>query len=173
MDAGQRREEVKRLIQQAGQPVSASRLARRLSVSRQVIVGDVALLRAMGSDIIATARGYIIPDTGRTGRYIGKLVCNHSAADTKDELYTIVDLGGKVMDVIVEHHLYGELSGQLNLSSHKDVDAFLIQAQQSGVHLLSELTGGVHLHTVSCRDAGTFADIKAVLDGRGFLYSEK
>ena len=53
-----RRKEILRQLQLSEKPVSASRFARDLGVSRQIIVGDVALLRAAGEDIIATSRGY-------------------------------------------------------------------------------------------------------------------
>ena len=44
-------------------PVAAGELARELGVSRQVIVQDVALLRAEGLEIVATNRGYVLPET--------------------------------------------------------------------------------------------------------------
>ena len=48
MTAEKRREEIRALLANAGGPISASTLAARFSVSRQVVVGDIALLRAAG-----------------------------------------------------------------------------------------------------------------------------
>jgi len=72
MEANLRREHILDMIRQNNMPVSASLLAKTLNVSRQVIVGDIALLRAQGIKIIATARGYMIPEFKETSRYIGK-----------------------------------------------------------------------------------------------------
>lgn len=173
MESESRRDIIMRMIQKEEQPVSASELARRLGVSRQIIVGDVALLRARGHDIIATARGYIIPESAGSGRFIGKLACCHSAENIRDELYIIVDMGGKIIDVIVEHDLYGEMSGQLNLDTREDVDAFIQRARDSGARMLSELTEGVHLHTISCVDAVCYDKIRKALAARSFLHLER
>ena len=50
MNAGTRRERLMELLEGAEGPVSAAALARTLSVSRQIIVGDIALLRAAGKE---------------------------------------------------------------------------------------------------------------------------
>ena len=85
MDATKRRERIFEIINQDNAPVSASTLAKELSVSRQVIVGDIAILRAQGHDIIATARGYMVPEFSQPNQYIGKIACFHSAENTKEE----------------------------------------------------------------------------------------
>ena len=46
MNAAQRRERILTRLNSAGAPLSASTLAAELGVSRQIVVGDVALLRA-------------------------------------------------------------------------------------------------------------------------------
>ena len=170
MDASLRRDTILETINQSDATVSASSLAKRLNVSRQVIVGDIALLRAQGHEIIATARGYMIPKFRESNQYIGKIVCCHSPEDTKDELYTMVDLGVVVVDVWVEHELYGEITGQLNLKNREDVDIFICRVKSSNIKLLSELTMGVHLHTITCRDKTHFEQVCQALDMRGYLY---
>ena len=57
MTAAQRRSAIYAQLTQASAPVSATTFAQRFSVSRQVIVGDIALLRAEGHSITATPRG--------------------------------------------------------------------------------------------------------------------
>jgi len=169
MDATMRRERIFEIINKNNAPVSASALAKELSVSRQVIVGDVAILRAQGREIIATARGYMIPEFREPNQYVGKMACCHNVENTKDELYVIVDLGATVINVIVEHELYGEMTGQLDIKTRDDVDTFVDCVKSSDVKLLSVLTLGVHLHTIACRNKAHFEQVYCALDNAGFL----
>jgi len=169
MDATMRRERIFEIINKDYAPVSASALAKELGVSRQVIVGDVAILRAQGHEIIATARGYMIPEFRESNHYVGKMACCHNAENTKDELYAIVDLGATVINVIVEHEVYGEITGQLDIKTRDDVDIFVDRVKSSDVKLLSALTLGVHLHTIVCRNKAHFEQVYCALDSAGFL----
>ena len=162
MDAVQRRAALSDYLSQAAGPVSASVLAARFSVSRQIIVGDIALLRAGGLDIAATPRGYLLTR---------QLACVHRPEDMGRELELMVDNGCTVLDVIVEHPVYGQLTGQLHLSSRYDVGQFLQKVSRSGARPLSALTGGVHLHTILCPDEAAWHRVRAALDQAGFLYT--
>jgi len=170
VNTASRRDYVLETISQQNKPVSASLLAKELSVSRQVIVGDIALLRAQGHEIIATARGYIIPSFSETNKYLGKIVCQHTPENTKDELYIIVDLKAVVVNVIVEHGFYGEITGCLNLANRNDVDIFMSKVKSSDIKLLSELTMGIHLHTIACRNKNHFDEVCQALESGGYLY---
>ena len=161
-----RRRAVEEILAGADGPVSAGALAKRLAVSRQIIVGDVALLRAGGADISATPRGYVM---GRSAGVEHTLACVHPPQQMGEELYAIVDAGGEVVDVIVEHPVYGQLTGNLGLRSRYDVDAFLRRIGQEEAHPLSELTGGIHLHTVRCPDEETFLRVRKALGEAGLL----
>lgn len=156
-------------IRKSQTPVSASALAKQLHVSRQIIVGDIALIRASGTQIIATPRGYVW-ERSNCGLE-RKVAVVHTPQQMREELYTIVDQGAEVVDVIVEHPAYGQLVGQLHLSSRYDVDQFLSRMQ--GNELLSQLTHGVHLHTIRCKDAAVFARVKQALKANGLLYEPK
>ncbi len=172
MNAAQRRESILEKLSAAKAPVSASALAGQLGVSRQIVVGDVALLRAGGAQIDATPRGYQLHPAEKG--FTGILACVHSTEDEmRTELYTVVDQGGVVVDVTVENSLYGELRGNLNIASRYDVDNFIRQAKDTPECLLSRMTGGVHLHTLHCPDAGTFQRIKKALDEKGILYRKE
>ena len=172
MNAAQRRESILEKLSAAKAPVSASALASQLGVSRQIVVGDVALLRAGGAQIDATPRGYQLHPAEKG--FTGILACVHSTEDEmRTELYTVVDQGGVVVDVTVENSLYGELRGNLNIASRYDVDNFIRQAKDTPECLLSRMTGGVHLHTLHCPDAGTFQRIKKALDEKGILYRKE
>lgn len=172
MNAAQRRKVILERLTEADAPLSASVLAGELGVSRQIVVGDVALLRASGTQIDATPRGYQLHPAARG--YTGILACVHSTSDQmREELYTVVDQGGIVVDVAVENPLYGELRGNLNLASRYDVDHFIQQAADTPECLLSRMTGGVHLHTLSCPTPEAFRRIEAALDAKGLLYKKK
>lgn len=167
----ERRNCVKETLQQADHPVTASYLAEQYSVSRQIIVGDIALLRASGMQILATPRGYLLDASAKEGeKNIGMLACRHTQEQLREELYTIVDFGAAVLDVTIEHALYGELSGKLNLSSRYDVDAFMDKVEQEkNCAPISSLTGGVHLHRIRYRDEESFKRIKEALREKQIL----
>lgn len=156
----ERRQSIVQILLASPQPISASALAERFRVSRQVIVGDIAILRAQGVEVISTPKGYIsnaaLSNTGHTF----KVACLHGIASLLEELYAVVDNGGTIVDVIVEHPIYGQLVGQLNISARSDADDFCTRVQQNNALLLSELTDGVHLHTICCRDKCDMQRIK-------------
>ena len=168
MDAQQRRQAIARRLRESTAPLSAAALARELSVSRQIIVGDVALLRAGGLDITATPRGYLLPrlPAGITCTF----ACRHRADQMGEELNAMVDQGCTVLDVIVEHPIYGQLTGPLHLSSRYDVSQFIARCAQASAAPLSQLTGGVHLHTVLCPDQSAVQRVREALDRLGILY---
>lgn len=169
MSAELRREELKKILLQAGDtPISATSLASRFSVSRQVIVGDIALLRASGEGIEATPRGYVMRRAA-VG-IVTTLACVHDSADMEAELNIMVDNGCRVVDVIVEHPVYGQLTGQLDLSSRYDVSRFISSTIENEAQPLSSLTGGVHLHTLQCPDKDAVERVKEALEAAGFLY---
>ena len=167
MDSEARREALAERLRGAEGPLSAAALARELNVSRQVIVGDVALLRAGGLDITATPRGYLLPrlPSGITCTF----ACRHRADQMEEELNAIVDQGCTVLDVVVEHPVYGQLTGQLDLRSRYDVQQFVARSAQSDARPLSLLTEGIHLHTVSCPGEGAFRRMQEGLRALGVL----
>lgn len=170
MNAKDRREEIAKILDKKEEPVSASSLAEKFSVSRQIIVGDIALLRASGMDICATPRGYIIlkENTG----LICSIACKHDIDSMEKELDIIVDNGCSVIDVIVEHPIYGQLTGQLRLSNRFDVSQFIDRCKTSKARPLSNLTEGIHLHTISCPDKEALNRVKKALKAAGMLITE-
>ena len=167
MDAEERRRGIQETLRQSGQPVSAAVLAQRFSVSRQVIVGDVALLRAGGLAVTATPRGYVLPQS--PGGLTHTLACRHRADQMEGELNAIVDQGCTVVDVIVDHPIYGQLTGPLQLSSRYDVGQFIARCREEAASPLSLLTDGLHLHTVSCPDEGAWQRVRKSLREMGVL----
>lgn len=145
----ERRTQILSMLKEAQEPLSASSLAKKLSVSRQIIVGDVALLRAEGEEIFASPKGYILPSSNEE-KYVHRIACCHTNEQTAEELNILVDCGCKIIDVIVEHPVYGQLTGQLRISSRMDVSDFIQRCQDENAHSLCELTDGVHIHTIEC-----------------------
>lgn len=170
MGATQRRAAILKRLERSEKPVSASTLAGEFSVSRQIIVGDIALLRATGETIAATPRGYIY--TRASEGLLRKIAVCHSAEQTGDELTICVDHGCEVLDVIVEHPVYGQLTGALELASRYDVQQFIQRMERESGRSLSELTNGIHLHTLRCRDEASYQRTLAALDKAGFLLKE-
>jgi hypothetical protein len=120
---------------------------------------------------VATIRGYLLAaPVPRGARAV--VAVRHGPEDAVAELNALVDLGLRVRDVIVEHAVYGELRVELRLASRADVDAWATATARSGAHLLSELTEGVHLHTVEADDPARLAAARSALERLGFLLSE-
>ena len=164
MDAQTRRKAILQALHTAESPVSATALAKELGVSRQIIVGDVALLRAAGHPVTATPRGYV---SGRAPGLTRTLACLHDAAGMEAELNALVDVGCEVVDVIVEHPVYGQLTGTLGHASRYDVKEFIRRSEAA--QPLSLLTEGAHLHTLSCPDEESFLRVREELRIAGFL----
>ena len=170
MDAASRRQAILDRLRTADRPVSASALAAGLNVSRQIIVGDIALLRAGGAEISATPRGYVLPRA--TDGITRTIACRHTLAQTGQELDILVDNGCTVLDVIVEHPVYGQLTGQLQISSRYDVEQFLARIRDSDAAPLSMLTGGLHLHTLRCPNEDAYTRACAALKASGLLLDD-
>lgn len=168
--AGARRAAIAGILERAQGPVSATALAGRFGVSRQIIVGDVALLRASGAAISATPRGYVAARTWDAGGVERKVACVHTPEDMGRELRAIVDAGGEAVDVVVEHPVYGQLTGELHVRSRYDVEAFLQKVRENRAKPLSDLTGGIHLHTIRCPDGAALERVLRALEREGMLY---
>lgn len=175
LGANSRRRDLSALLAQAAEPISASVLAEKFGVSRQIIVSDIALLRASGAPVLATPRGYLM-ETAISGAQTAReytIACRHESAEQlRQELYIIVDQGATVRDVIVEHPVYGQIAGQLQVCSRFEADRFVKTLAESEASPLSLLTGGIHLHTLRCPDAACFERVKAALKEAGILVSE-
>ena len=170
MDGERRRQAIVRRLAQAQGAVSAAALAREFSVSRQIVVGDVALLRAAGTRIAATPRGYVLGG-GEEG-LVRTVACRHTPGEMERELEIMVDNGCTVLDVTVEHPVYGELSGQLRLASRYDVAQFVRRVSAPDAAPLSQLTGGIHLHTLRCPDEAGYRRVLEQLGAAGFLVED-
>ena len=165
MDAGIRRQEILDRLAATRRPLAATRLGAQLGVSRQVIVGDVALLRAEGHPIRATNRGYVLARPAT--RPHRSIFVQHTREDIAIELSAIIKVGGSVLDVSVEHRLYGQITVDLLIRSPEDLAHFLARLPRSTA--LSELTNGWHTHTIEADDEAALDAVEARMGELGFL----
>ena len=159
---------LERLNESAG-PLTGAELAAENNVSRQVIVQDMAVLRAAGVEIFAGPQGYRLMQEAETDTLRAVVAVNHKPEETEEELFLIVDSGAEVLDVIVEHEIYGEIRSCLRLTCRDDVRIFLRRFSESNALLLSQMTGGIHLHTITARSREKLERAVGNLRERGFL----
>ncbi|WZY00862.1 transcription repressor NadR [Bacillus sp. FSL W7-1360] len=156
-------------LKEATKPLPGQLLAKRARVSRQVIVQDMSILKAKEAPILATPQGYIYLKDRKTEQRTRVIALKHPPDKMTDELYIFVDHGITVLDVTVEHPVYGEMTGTLHLSSRQDVDRFCQKMSATNAPLLSTLTDGVHLHRVAFEREEQLEAALAILDQEGFL----
>lgn len=170
MEGDTRREEILRLLSKAQKPVSGTQLAREFAVSRQIIVQDIALLRAVNKNILSTNKGYMLYNPLDSSNRVKRTIAvHHSDEQIRDELYTIVDQGGKILDVVVEHEIYGQITVDLLLKTRGDVDEFVEKIENSSAQPLKALTGGKHFHTVEADTKEELDRIERALEKKGYL----
>lgn len=168
MDGEERRKKIIGIITDTDKPVSASALGKKFNVSRQIIVGDIALLRATGYNITATNAGYLI-DVGVPKTLTMSVKVSHRSEDAYDELCTIVDEGARIVDVYVEHTCYGKIVIPLNISNRSEARTFSEQLVESGEKTLGELTRGVHYHTIEADTQVALIRVQKALNEKGYL----
>ena len=169
MTGAERRRKIASLLD-SRTPISGTELARQLGVSRQVIVQDIALMRAEDKRILSTNKGYLLHDAGSQAGLCRRVfhVC-HTTEQVLDELTTISELGGQVLDVSVEHALYGQIRVDLVIRTPQDAEEFSARLQASAGEPLNTLTRGDHYHTVEARSERLLDLIEAELRRKGYL----
>ena len=160
-----RRDRIVEEIRKSGKPLSASALAAMLHVSRQIIVGDVALLRARGIGIIATPRGYV---WGKSAQAQRVLKFFHTDEQIEDELATVVEMGGKVESIFVYHRVYGKIEAALDIENRTHVNDY-VHALSGNSKSLKNITGGYHYHLIAAYGEETLDAIEAALKEKGYL----
>ena len=168
MTANERREEIIKNLVKEKKAITGSELASYFNVTRQVIVKDIAILRAAGKNIIATPDGYMINDNS-DNRVKSVIAVNHTEDEMESELEIVVKYGGIIEDVNVEHPLYGEIKGILKIKNLNDLNKFTGYFEKVEAKPLSALTNGIHLHTISADSEENMNLIKMELKEKGFI----
>lgn len=171
--SGERRDAIVKWLLDEANPITGSELAKRSNVSRQVIVQDMSILKAKGEPIFATAQGYLYLNQEEKSKVQQLVAVQHSPQQTAEELYIFVDCGLTVINVTIEHSIYGELTGAMHVSNRQEVDSFCLNLQQTKASLLSELTNGVHLHLVEGSHRKQIDQALEKLKRKGFLLKEE
>ena len=165
MEGQMRRDTIIKMLGEKGKPLSGTELAKELGVSRQVIVQDIALLRAVNKNILSTNKGYVLYDPSEEIQKARRTIAvSHSDEQTQDELYTIVDF----LDVVIEHDIYGQITVDLILKSRQDVDEFIAKVAKSKAKPLKTLTGNKHFHTVEADSEQLLDIIEEKLREKGY-----
>ena len=166
MKAQDRRKNIANLLLSSQEAVSGGALSEKFGVSRQIIVGDISLLKAQGYEILSTRNGYIIKSSPLCQR-VYKL--KHSTEQTEDELSTIVDLGGTVVDVFVWHKVYGKVHAKLNIFSRLQIEQFIEGVRSGKSTELMNITGGYHYHTVRAESEEILDNFQNALDEKDYI----
>ncbi|MEK4964743.1 transcription repressor NadR [Weizmannia sp. FSL K6-3076] len=169
----ERRHLILEWLQNSREPITGGELAKRTNVSRQIIVNDITLLKAKNEPILATSQGYLyIHPAGAENKVEKTLVCMHSREQVTDELNLLVDHGVTVKDVKVEHPVYGDLTASIMVSTRAEVARFIRRIEETNASYLSELTGGIHLHTVEAASGRQVEEAEQALKEAGILFAE-
>ncbi|MBP1890908.1 transcriptional regulator of NAD metabolism [Clostridium moniliforme] len=169
MDSKKRREDIFLRLTKSNKPIKGIEFASIYNVTRQVIVKDIALLRAEGNKIISTPDGYMV--VKKENKFRSLIVVSHDESRMKEELEVIIKYGGSVEDVIIEHPLYGDIRATLMIKNLNDLNKFIYKYNNNKTNLLSLLTNGIHIHTISCDSEENIELIKNELNERGFIVS--
>jgi len=170
MSSIDRRNNIFKLLVESNEPLKGSVIAQKYSVTRQVIVKDIAILRAKGKSIIATPDGYIINKIEHKVKVI--IAVTHTEEEMFDEMNIVIKYGGIIEDVIVEHPLYGEITGMLMIKNYNELNKFIEKYKEQRAKLLSVLTNGVHLHTIAAESEDDINLIISELRKRNFIVSD-
>ncbi len=170
MDGRKRREMILEILKRSERSVSGTSLAGRLGVSRQAIVQDIALLKAENKEIMSTNKGYMMyRPLEKQELYSREFCTSHTKEETLDELQIIVDCGGKVIDVSVEHDLYGRISAVLEISNRMEAAEFTEKLKKSKDQPLKMLTNARHYHRVLADSEKSLDVIEEELKKKGYL----
>lgn len=165
----ERRTKVLQLLQQATDPLTGTDLAKVANVSRQVIVNDITLLKARNEPILATSQGYLYLAEAKPDIATRVIACKHTPEQAQEELFAIVDCGVTVKDVCVEHSVYGEITAAIHVSNRLEVSRFIAKVEEANASYLSNLTGGVHLHTLQAPSEDMLDCAEQALRAKGML----
>ena len=165
----ERRREILQLLSAGTEPMSGTALAKHFSVSRQIVVQDIAALKEQGIEILSTRYGYIMQKTPYAERVFKVW---HTREQTEDELSLIVSLGGTVVDVFVWHKVYGKIEASLNIYSSLGISQFLEGVRSGKSTELMSITGGYHYHTVRAESEEILDRIEEKLNERKYIVPE-
>lgn len=169
IDGSTRRQAIIEYLENRTTPTNGTELARQFNVSRQVIVQDIALLRAENSNILSTNKGYVFFHPREKTGYTAVIMVRHNETDTLEEMRSIVDFGGSMLDVFVDHDLYGQIRANLVINDLQDAEEFCEKMRRSTSRPLKVLTDECHYHTIVAPSEKALEMIRKDLREKGIL----
>lgn len=170
MTGEERRSKILKKLMESQQPMSGAALAKAFQVSRQVIVQDIALMRAERYDILSTNKGYLYRnEESNDASPMRVFYVKHTTEQVLEEFLAVIELGGRILDVAVEHALYGQIRVDLLIESRQDAEEFIQKLSSCRDNPLNVLTDGCHYHTVSAPSEKLLDLIEAELQQKGIL----
>lgn len=170
MTGEERRTQLLNMLKSQDSPLSGTILANEFHVSRQVIVQDIALMRAESHDILSTNRGYLYRREDAQPSFPKRVFfVRHTDEQVLEEFMTIIELGGKILDVVVEHEIYGQIRVDLLIENARDAREFHEKMNNSKDNPLMALTGDCHYHTITAPSVKLLDLIQQELDNKGYL----
>ena len=170
MDTENRRYQILKLLENQHKPVSGTVLSKLFGVSRQVVVQDIALLRAVNKNILATNKGYVLFREMEQRNKVQRSICVcHGDHEILNEFECILDFGARILDCTVEHEVYGQISVELVIQSMEDAKKFVAQLEKCDSKSLNILTGGIHYHTIEAASVRVLDAVERALDEAGYL----
>ena len=170
MTGSQRREKLVQLLKTSDSPLSGTALAKQLQVSRQVIVQDIALMRAENHAIVSTNKGYLYRSAAVENAWPKRVFfVRHSTEQVLEEFLTVIELGGRILDVSVEHELYGPIRADLLIENRADAEDFVSRLAACRDNPLKVLTDDCHFHTVTAPSEKLLDLMEAELRAKGYL----
>ncbi|WP_206528071.1 transcription repressor NadR [Marinitoga sp. 38H-ov] len=153
----EKKDKILSILMKTNTPIKGKDLAEQIGVSRQMIIQYISKLKTEGYNISSTREGYIL----EREKGIRKMIAvKHSSDEIEDELFLIVKAGGKILDVVVEHPIYGEIKGRIDVENENDIIKFMSLIKTTNATPLLELSGGIHIHTIEVKDEETFEKVK-------------
>ena len=148
MTGPERRTAIINQIKTSSAPVPGKALAAQYEVSRQVILHESHLVERI-------------------------FKVKHTDDQVEDELYTIVDLGGRVRNVMVNHRVYGHMEASLNINSRRNAAEFIDDIRSGKSTPLKNITSNYHYHVVEADSEKTLDMIQEALEEKGFLLEQE
>lgn len=167
----QRRAQILQILKENGSPLSGTMLAKMMGVSRQIIVQDIALIRAENHNILSTNKGYICRtvEDNTDNRPKRVFFVKHTTEEVLDEFLTVLELGGTVLDVAVEHEIYGQIRVDLLIETPQDARDFVSKLEVCKDNPLKVLTDDCHYHTIAAASEKLLDLIQHELKNKGYL----
>lgn len=170
MNGEERRDLIIKVLEESRKPISGTELAKQFDVSRQVIVQDIALLRAINKNILATNKGYVLfREQDQLGKFQRTVRVCHKDSEILEEFACILDFGARILDCTVEHEIYGQISVELVIRNVEDARKFVEQLENCKSKSLNILTGGIHYHTIEAASERVLDAVERALDEAGYL----